>query len=137
MTTLVDASAIVALFDADELHHEQCRAALELSSGPLVTCEAVIAEACWLLRQFRRAQRDLLLDVADGRYVVEYQLAPRAEQVEQLVAKYANVPISLADACLVDMANIHQTGRIVTLDSDFAVYRWGRNKPFEILLETD
>jgi predicted nucleic acid-binding protein len=43
--------------------------------------------------------------------------------------------MSLADACLVDLAEINQTGQIVTLDADFDVYRWGRNRPFELLLK--
>jgi predicted nucleic acid-binding protein len=134
-TTLVDAGPIVALFDADEPTHERCRVAIEGAGGPLLTCEAAIAEACWLLRRFRGAQRELLLDVADGRYMIDYQLAARADQVARLVSKYANVPMSLADACLVDLADIHQTGRILTLDADFGVYRWGRNKAFELLLD--
>jgi uncharacterized protein len=136
MITLVDAGPIVALFDADEPQHERCREAFELGSGFLVTCEAVIAEACWLLRRFRGAQRELLLDVADGRYVIEYQLAARADEIAQLMMKYADVPMSLADASLVDLASIHQTGRILTLDADFGVYRWARNRSFELLLET-
>ena len=135
MTTLVDAGPIVALFDADDAHHERCRMAFELGGGPLVTCEAVIAEACWLLRGYRGAQRELLLDIADGRYVVEYELGARAERVARLVAKYSDVPMSLADACLVDLADIHMTGQILTLDSDFQVYRWGKNRPFELMLE--
>jgi hypothetical protein len=49
--------------------------------------------------------------------------------------KYASVPMDFADACLVDMATQYQTGRILTLDADFRLYRWGRNRPFEPLLE--
>ena len=49
--------------------------------------------------------------------------------------KYSNVPMSLADACLVIMAEKLQTGRILTLDRDFEIYRWGKNRPFELLLE--
>jgi hypothetical protein len=41
----------------------------------------------------------------------------------------------VADACLVDLAEIHNTGRVLTLDADFGVYRWNRNRPFEMLLD--
>jgi len=51
------------------------------------------------------------------------------------MTKYANVPMDLADACLADLADIHKTGRIFTLDADFRVYRWGRNQPFELLID--
>lgn len=135
MTTFVDAGPIVALLDAEDEHHQQCRKAFEFADGPLVTCEAVVAEACWLLRRFRGAQHDLLLDITDGRYIVEYNLAGRARQVARLMVKYRDVPMSLADACLVDLAELHGTGRILTLDGDFRVYRWGRNKPFTLLLD--
>jgi hypothetical protein len=43
--------------------------------------------------------------------------------------------MSLADACLVDLATQTGSGRILTLDADFGIHRWGRNRPFELLLE--
>ena len=131
---LVDAGPIVALFDASEANHARCREALATADGPLVTCEGVLAEACWLLRRFPGARRDLLLDVVDRRYVVDYRLADRADAVARLMSKYSSVPMSLADACLVDLAGEMQSGRILTLDADFHVYRWGRNQAFELLL---
>ncbi len=135
MSVLLDAGPIVALFDKDELHHELCRAALESTKGPLLTCEAVIVEACYLLRHTADAANELLLDVQDNAYTIEYQLAKRAKAVAQLMTKYASVPMNLADACLTDMATELGSGRILTLDSDFRVYRWGRNRPFELVLD--
>jgi predicted nucleic acid-binding protein len=135
MTVLVDAGPIVALLDRRQSAHESCVELIDRAHNSIVTCEAVIAEACHLLRRVPGAARDLLQDVAAGRYIVDYRLAERTESVRRLMAKYADLPISLADACLVDLADIHQTGRILTLDAHFGVYRWGRNKPFEMLLE--
>jgi hypothetical protein len=54
--------------------------------------------------------------------------------VLKLMRKDADIPMDFADACLVDMASDYQTGRILTLDADFYTYRWGRNRPFELLL---
>jgi predicted nucleic acid-binding protein len=51
--------------------------------------------------------------------------------------RFANVPMDLADACLVDLATEARTGRILTLDHDFHIYRWGRNRPFEVLLQIE
>jgi predicted nucleic acid-binding protein len=45
--------------------------------------------------------------------------------------------MDLADACLVDLATHLRTGRILTFDSDFRIYRWGRNRLFEILLQIE
>jgi len=51
--------------------------------------------------------------------------------------KYADVPMDFADACLVDMATMYQTGRILTVNSDFRFYRWGKNRTFELLLSPE
>jgi hypothetical protein len=53
--------------------------------------------------------------------------------IEALLKKYADRPISLADACLIRCAEIHQEARILTFDDDFSVYKWARNRKFEIL----
>ena len=53
--------------------------------------------------------------------------------VEKVLRKYADVPVSLADACLIRCAELYDEPRILTFDADFRVYRWGRNKAFEML----
>ncbi len=53
--------------------------------------------------------------------------------VEALLKKYADRPISLADACLIRCAELHQEERILTFDGDFAVYKWARTRKFEPL----
>jgi predicted nucleic acid-binding protein len=47
--------------------------------------------------------------------------------------KYSDQPISLADACLIRCAEIHQEARILTFDGDFRVYKWARNRKFDVL----
>lgn len=106
-------------------------AALE---APLITCEAVIAESCYLLRALRGAAAAILENVDRGIFLVPYRVTGNAGGVLKLMRAYADVPMDFADACLVDMASDYQTGRILTLDADFRIYRWGRNRPFELLL---
>jgi uncharacterized protein len=137
MTLLVDAGPIVAMLDRRQSSHDLCRELLESSIEPIITCEAVIAEACYLLRRTSGAPLDLLRDVGLRRYTIDYRLEERALNVRKLMARYASVPMDLADACLVDLATIHNTGRILTLDADFRIYRWARNRPFELLIEVD
>jgi predicted nucleic acid-binding protein len=132
---LLDTGCIVALLDRSERHHEQCVGAVAEVEVPLLTCEAVIAEACHLLRGIQGAPAAVLQNVERGIFLVPYRLTDRAASVLKLLKKYADVPMDLADACLVDMATAYQTERILTLDRDFQVYRWGRNRPFKLLLE--
>ena len=130
---LLDTGCIVALLDRSEQYHKACTAAIADLEAPLLTCEAVIAESCYLLRGLPGAGEAVLQNVDRGRFLVPYRLTGNAGSVGKLMKKY-RVPMDLADACLVDMAGIYRTGRILTLDSDFGIYRWGKNRPFELLL---
>ncbi len=132
---LLDTGCIVALLDRSEQHHEQCAEVVAELEAPLITCEPVLAKACYLLRGLRGAPAAVLQNVERGIFLVPYRLAGGVAAVLKLVKKYADVPMDLADACLVDMAARYQTGRILTLDRDFVVYRWGKSRPFELLLE--
>jgi uncharacterized protein len=124
----------VALLDRSEAHHQDCVEVASTLEAPLVTCEAVIAESCYLLRGLAGAGAAILENVDRGIFQIPYRLTGNASGVLKLMRKYADRPMDFADACLVDMASHFQTGRILTLDRDFRVYRWGRNRPFELLL---
>jgi predicted nucleic acid-binding protein len=101
----------------------------------MVTCEAVIAEACYLLRRVHGAPEAIVRNVANGVFQTPARLVDRASSVEKLLTKYRNVPMDLADACLVDLADQIDTNRILTLDSDFAIYRWRSRRKFELLID--
>jgi predicted nucleic acid-binding protein len=108
---------------------------LSALEAPLITCEAVIAECCHLLWQLPGAGAAVLENVERSVFLIPYRLTGNAACVVKLMKRYANVPMDFADACLVDMAGDYQTGRILTLDRDFRIYRWGKNRPFELLLD--
>jgi uncharacterized protein len=124
----------VALLDRSEQHHEECVEVVSAVAAPLITCEAVIAESCYLLRSLDNAAAAVVENVDRGIFQIPYRLSGNAGGVIKLMRKYGDTPMDFADACLVDMASDFQTGRILTLDADFRVYRWGRNRPFELLL---
>jgi predicted nucleic acid-binding protein len=124
----------VALLDRSERRHRECADAVSTLAAPLITCEAVIAESCYLLRDLKGAAAAVVENVDRGVFLVPYRLSGNAAGVVRLMRKYADVPMDFADACLVDMASDFQSGRILTLDADFRVYRWGRNRPFDLLL---
>ena len=130
---LVDTGVIVALLDRSEQSHEACVDAVRNLEAPLVTCEAVIAESCHLLRSLRGAAEAVIENVAAGIFQVTFQLSREAAAVKGLLRKYRDRRMDFADACLVVLANEYETGDILTLDGNFHVYRWGRNKPFQVL----
>jgi predicted nucleic acid-binding protein len=124
----------VALLDRSEHHHRECADAVSVLAAALITCEAVIAESCYLLREIEGAATAVLENVDRGIFQIPYRLTGNADGVLKLMRKYADAAMDFADACLVDMASDYQTGRILTLDADFRIYRWGRNRPFQLLL---
>ena len=132
---LLDTGVIVALLDRDEKHHDACVSAVRDLAAPLVTCEAVIAESCYLLRSLRGAADRVLENVERGAFAIPVHLDTSARSVRALMKRYATVPMSLADACLVHLADTLGTGRMLTLDGDFAVYRWRRSRRFELLVD--
>ena len=132
---LLDTSCIVALLDRSEEFHEQAAKVVVAIEAPLITCEAVIAESCYLLRNHKHAAEAVLENVDRGIFVLPFRLSSNVASVLKLMKKYASVPMDFADGCLVDMASEYQTGDILTLDSDFRIYRWGKNRAFNHLLE--
>ncbi len=131
---LIDTGVIFALFDQDEWAHERCVQALENIDRPLVTCEAVITESCYLLRRRRDAVDAILANLETGLFGIPFQISRAAPQVRAILHKYRDTPADFADACLIHMADQLDTGEILTLDSGFAHYRWRRNRAFRLLI---
>jgi uncharacterized protein len=131
---LLDTGPLVALLSKDDAHHERAVRLFDDCRPPLRSCEAVLAEACFLMRKVHPAGPAEV--VALGRRGV-YELGIGVDQhwiaIEALLKKYADRPISLADASLIRCADIHDEPRILTFDDDFTVYRWGRRRRFEVL----
>ncbi len=123
MTAIVDTGPLVALLDAREPHHAWARETLRNLQTPLQTCEAVLSEACFLLKDVKGGRNAVLSLVSRGMLVLNFQLGAELEAVRKLMQKYANVPMALADACLVRMAEMTPRAAVVTVDSDFRVYR--------------
>lgn len=132
---LLDTGVIVALLDRSEKFHQSCAAILQDLRVPLVTCEAVIAESCYLLRNLPRAAETVIENVEAAIFQIPYQLSQDAVATKQCLRKYRDHNIDLADACLIRLADQFETPDILTLDKDFQIYRWGRNKPFNLLID--
>ena len=133
--TLTDAGPLVALIDADEPDHEACRSALKGLALPLVTTWPSFTEAMFLLSRAGgpRGREALWRLVSTGRLVLADLSAAAVERSAWLMAKYADLPMDLADATLVALAEERGQRRMFTLDSDFGVYRINGRGRFETL----
>lgn len=131
---LVDTGFIVALLDRDERYHLACCDAISEPTQPLVTCEAVITESCYLLRNLPGACEAVLENVEQGVFQLPTHLSESAQAVKNIMHKYRDTPAAFADACLIHLADVVETGEILTLDRHFLSYRWRRTHRFEPLI---
>ncbi len=131
---LLDTGPLVALLSKNDVNHDRARRIFAECMPPFRSCEAVIAEACFLMRKVHpAAPADVVALGARGVYSMAIAAHEHWSNIEVLLKKYANRPISMADACLIRCAEIHQEARILTFDADFTVYRWARNRKFDLL----
>jgi predicted nucleic acid-binding protein len=120
---IVDTGPLVAYLQANERHHAWTVQQFSNMPPPFLTCEAVLAEACFLIGRCRGDPLDLLDLVERGLIRVAFQLPGEISRLRELMRKYKDVPISLADACLVRMTEHLNDCVVVTLDHDFSIYR--------------
>ena len=131
---LIDAGPLVAIINSGDRQHESCLAAVTGLKGRLLTTEAVITEALYLLEGSRPAIRACLGMVLDGTLAVQAMSAHRWERALALMDKYADLPMDYADATLVVLAEDLGVSAILTLDRrDFGVYRIAGTGAFHIL----
>lgn len=120
---IVDAGPLVALLSERDRYHPWAKSAFARVTPPVLTCEAVLAEAWHLLRGTAHGQAALLELVVADTLVIEFALMQELEAVRRLVARYRDRPMSLADACLVRLAELFDEAVVITIDQDFSVYR--------------
>lgn len=131
---LIDTGPLVAFLRANDAAHQWCEQQWRSIRGPLLTCEAVIAETCFLLER-TGMNRGPVFELLHRQVVrIEFSLAANLDAVRKLVDRYANVPMSLADACLVRMAEECAGSVVFTLDSDFRIYRKNRRQKIPTLM---
>jgi len=134
---LLDTGPLVALLDRRDRYHGWAkeRAAMLPSVG--YTCEPVITEACFLLRMLPDAERALMSMIRRRLIRIEFRLTQEADAVDALFQRHANVPMSLADACLVRMSELVADSVVFTLDSDFRIYRRHGRQAISLLIPAD
>lgn len=132
---LLDTGPLVALLDTTDQKHDRAKKLFNGRQFPLYTNEAVITEACFLTKKGvgTAGPEEVLLLRQKGIYEIPFQLEEHHVNILKIIKKYYDQPISLADACLIRMAEIFEQPHILTFDSDFEIYRWNKTRKFEIL----
>ena len=120
---MVDTGPLVAMICAGDRDHAWTVERFRALSPPFLTCEPVIAEACFLIER-RGVSGALILErIENGLLHIALEIEDHCDALKKLMTRYASVPMSLADSCLVRMSEVYPESHIFTLDSDFRVYR--------------
>lgn len=131
---LVDTGPLVALLDRSDPHHLSCRETFSSLDDSLVTVWPVVTEAIYMLRAYWQAQDALWEMIESGAVQILLLGIDDIPRMRELMRKYRDLPMDLADAGLVRVAERERLRRIFTLDRrDFQVYRLSRLGRFTIL----
>ncbi len=126
--TIIDTGPLVAFLNARDSWHGWLLAQWQIIDPPFLTCEPVITEACFLLKNIYGGRDAIMQLLSRDILHLDFSLGEEYASVRQLLERYESVLMSLADACLVRMAELHSDAQILTLDSDFHIYRKHRNQ---------
>ena len=128
-SAIVDTGPLVAFLDRSEQYHRWVVEKIEELDFPVLVCEPVLGEAI----RFPRGQDALFRLLENGALRIAFRKGQHVPALLKLHHKYRDRPMSLADACIVRMAEIHERHAVLTLDSDFTVYRKSGRVPLELI----
>lgn len=133
---MLDTSGLLAAIDASQRHHAAAAAALRASEGPLLLSPFVLAELDYLLatRVSTKAAAAFLDQVVDGAYRLEPMTAGDIARASEIIGRYRDLELGVADASLVVLAERYRTSDILTLDErHFRALDGPGGRPFRIL----
>ena len=130
---LIDTGPIVALFDKNDNYHDKCLSLLKTIKEPLITTMPVLTEAFYLLG-FSWQVQDALWELVNQGGIQIYDLkGEQFKRCRELMKKYKDLPMDLADATIVSAAETVNISTIFTIDKDFRVYRTKQGKNFRLV----
>ena len=130
---LLDTGPLVAFLNRRDQYHQWAVSQWREIAPHLLTNESVLSEATFLIEQ-AGGHSDMVLDLVARQIVhLAFSLSDHVEEVRKLLRKYRDVPMSLADGCLVRMSEVLSRGTIFTLEGDFRVYRRHGRKSIPLL----
>lgn len=131
---LLDTGPLVAFLNRQDDAHEWAVARFKEIEPPFLTCEAVVSETIHLLQGRAVVLEHLEKFLVAGFIRVDFTFADEVVAVTRLLRAYRNVPMSLADGCLVRMSELHPSAVVFTLDTDFHIYRKHGRQVIPVLL---
>jgi predicted nucleic acid-binding protein len=128
----MDTGPLVAYLSDKEAHHHWAVEQFAAHDLPFMTCEPVLTEACFIASRNRVSPALVLDTVARGVMRIGLRLEDELTAIQALMTRYENVPMSLADACLVRLAEMTSLA-LCTLDTDFEIYRTRRGRALDLI----
>ena len=131
---LIDTGPLVSFLAAGLRHHTWACEQWKSIRPPMLTCEPVLTEAAFFLKREGHDADPIFELLTRGVIRVALDLQAELEDIRALMHRYRNRPMSLADACLVRLSELHAHAEVFTLDSDFRIYRRHGNKVIPVLI---
>jgi predicted nucleic acid-binding protein len=134
---LLDTGPLVSFLAADLKHSAWVVDQWRRLRPPMLTCEAVLTETAFLLKREGVDTDALFVLLERGVIRIALEIEDQAADLRTLMRRYRDRPMSLADACLVRLSELHKDSVIFTLDEDFRIYRRHGNKVIPVLMPED
>lgn len=134
MKIIADTGVIVAYLDKRDERHKWAYEQMKILPAPYSVCESVITESCFLVSRLHNGKKNVLEMLKAGFLEIDFSLSNEIEAVENLMQKYENVPMSLADACLVRMSEPIKDSTVFTTDGVFHIYRKNGKRKIDLII---
>jgi predicted nucleic acid-binding protein len=134
---ILDTGPLVAFINGRDRYHEWSTLQWSQIDPPFLTCEAVLSESCYLLKGIEGGQAIVLELLRRGVLNLSFRIDDSIKQITWLLQKYSDVPMSLADACLVRMSELYAESHVLTLDDHSRIYRKNKTQVIPIFSPSD
>lgn len=131
---IIDSGPLVAFLNKSDYYHNWAVGQFSQLNPPFYTCESVISEVCFLLRKTEKGVQNVFKLLERELIRIPFNLESEMNMIIGMMNKYSNIPMSLADACLVRMSDQISDSIICTLDSDFRIYRKEKRKVIPLIM---
>jgi predicted nucleic acid-binding protein len=131
---ILDTGPLVSFLSGEDKHSAWVQAQWKRLRPPLFTCEAVLTEAAFLLKREGADTDGLFALLERGVIRLALEISEEHPDLRVLMRRYRERPMSLADACLVRLSELHSGSTVFTLDGDFRIYRRHGNKVIPVLM---
>jgi len=130
---ILDTGPLTAFLNRRDNYHYWMLGQLQKTTSAFITCEAVLSETLYLAGHSHAAILAISGMIREDLIRVYPVMSEYSEPVLQLMKKYSDLPASLADVCLLQMYNLGMGDKIMTLDSDFRIFRDKKSKPLKLI----